>query len=195
MAAVGLAWWSVGKRLADVVVAALLLLLLAPLLLLVALAVRVDSPGPVLFRQQRVGLGGRPFAIFKFRSMVVDAPRLGGYSTAPCDPRVTRSGRWLRRLSLDELPQLLNVLRGDMSLVGPRPDVPAQRSGYNNDEWQLRHRVRPGITGLAQAMVRSQARPGERKALDLQYVREQSLGLDLWILLLTLRQLLGKGSY
>lgn len=183
------------KRGADLAVAAMALLLLAPLLLLLALVVRLDSAGPVLFRQQRVGLGGQPFAMLKFRSMVVEAPRLGGYSTAPGDPRITRSGRWLRRLSLDELPQLLNVLRGDMSLVGPRPDVPAQRSGYSEYEWQQRHRVRPGITGLAQAIVRSEARPGQRKALDLQYVREQSLGLDLWILLLTLRQLFGKGSY
>ncbi|MEB3275541.1 MAG: sugar transferase [Cyanobacteriota bacterium] len=183
------------KRGADLVVAALALLLLAPLLLLVALAVRLDSPGPVLFRQQRVGLGGRTFEMLKFRSMVEDAPRLGGYSTASGDPRITRSGRWLRQLSLDELPQLINVLRGDMSLVGPRPDVPAQRSSYSAHEWQQRHRVRPGITGLAQATVRSDARPGQRKALDLQYVREQSLGLDLWILLLTLRQLLCKGSY
>lgn len=183
------------KRLADLVVAALLLLLLAPLLLLLALTVRLDSPGPVLFRQQRVGRGGVPFSMLKFRSMVVDAPRLGGYSTAAGDPRITRSGRWLRRFSLDELPQLINVLRGDMSLVGPRPDVPAQRANYSDAEWQQRHRVRPGITGLAQGTVRSHARPGERKALDLQYVREQSLVLDLKILLLTLRQLLGKGSY
>ncbi|MBM5796677.1 MAG: sugar transferase [Cyanobacteria bacterium K_Offshore_0m_m2_072] len=183
------------KRGADLVFSALLLLLLAPLLLLLALAVRLDSPGPLLFRQQRVGLGGMTFSMLKFRSMVADAPLLGGYSTVPGDPRITRSGRWLRRFSLDELPQLLNVLRGDMSLVGPRPDVPAQRTGYSEEEWRQRHRVRPGITGLAQATVRSHARPGQRKDLDLRYVREQSLGLDLWILGQTLRQLLGKGSY
>lgn len=192
--------WSQGltqscKRTADVVIALGLLLALAPLLLALALVVRLDSPGPALFQQQRIGRGGVPFWMLKFRSMVMNAPELGGYSTAPGDPRITRSGRWLRRLSLDELPQLINVLRGDMSLVGPRPDVPAQRTGYSDREWQERHRVRPGITGLAQATVRSDAQAGERTALDLQYVREQSLTLDLWILLLTFRQLLGKGSF
>lgn len=187
--------WGGLKRLADLTLAALLLLLLAPVLLLLALLVRTDSSGPVLFCQQRVGRAGRPFQLLKFRSMVVDAPRLGGYSTAPGDPRITRCGRWLRRTSLDELPQLINVLRGDMSLVGPRPDVPAQRSGYTDHEWQLRHRVRPGITGLAQATVRSNAQPGQRKALDLHYVQHQSLGLDLKIVLLTLVQLFTRGSY
>jgi lipopolysaccharide/colanic/teichoic acid biosynthesis glycosyltransferase len=183
------------KRLGDVSVAFTLLLLLAPLLLLIAALVRLDSPGPALFRQQRVGRGGSPFSMLKFRSMVVEAPSLGGYSTAQDDPRITRIGRVLRRSSLDELPQLINVLLGHMSLVGPRPDVPAQRSEYSALDWELRHRVRPGITGLAQATVRSQAGPGERTALDLRYVAHQSLMLDLWILLLTVRQLLMRGSF
>jgi len=183
------------KRLLDLLVAAALLLLLAPLLLLIALLVRLDSPGPALFCQQRVGRGGVPFAMFKFRSMVIDAPQLGGYSTAAGDPRITRCGRWLRRTSLDELPQLINVVRGEMSVVGPRPDVPAQRQEYTASEWEQRHRVRPGITGLAQATVRSHAQPGERTALDLRYVQEQSLGLDLRILLLTVRQLLLRRSF
>ena len=183
------------KRALDLLVALALLGLLAPLLLLIALLVRLDSSGPALFRQQRIGRGGVPFAMFKFRSMVVDAPRLGGHSTAAGDPRITRYGRWLRRTSLDELPQLINVIRGEMSFVGPRPDVPAQRVEYSAEAWDLRHRVRPGITGLAQATVRSQAQPGERTALDLQYVKEQSLGLDLRILLLTVRQLLLRGSF
>ena len=111
------------------------------------------------------------------------------------DPRVTKIGHFLRLSSIDELPQLYNVLRGDMSLVGPRPDVPAQRDGYTEQEWQVRHRVRPGITGLAQATVRSDARPGERKALDLQYVENVSLLLDFKILLLTIRQLTSRGSF
>jgi lipopolysaccharide/colanic/teichoic acid biosynthesis glycosyltransferase len=189
------AWAARIKRAGDVSLALLLLLIASPLLLLIALVVRLDSPGPVLFRQQRVGRGGVPFAILKFRSMVAEAPQLGAYSTAPGDSRITPSGRWLRRTSLDELPQLINVLRGDMSVVGPRPDVPAQREGYSVSEWELRHRLRPGITGLAQATVRSSAQPGQRKALDLQYVRQQSIGLDLWILVLTVCQLLRRGSY
>lgn len=183
------------KRLGDVSVAFTLLLLLAPLLLLIAVLVRLDSPGQALFRQQRVGRGGSPFWMLKFRSMVVEAPSLGGYCTSKDDPRITRIGRVLRRSSLDELPQLINVLLGHMSLVGPRPDVPAQRAEYSEQQWRLRHQVRPGITGLAQATVRSDALPGERTALDLQYVAHQSLKLDLWIVLLTVRQLLARGSY
>ncbi len=182
------------KRIADLLIALSLLLLLAPLMLALALVVRLDSPGPVLFRQQRVGRGGVPFWMLKFRSMVVEAPRLGGYSTAADDPRITRSGRWLRRASLDELPQLINVLLGEMSLVGPRPDVPAQRAEYSDHDWQMRHLVRPGITGLAQATLRSEASSTQRTTLDLHYVSELSLKLDLLILLLTVRQLLLKGS-
>ena len=183
------------KRLADALVAAGLLLLLAPLLLLLALLVRSDSPGPVLFRQQRIGRGGQPFAILKFRSMVVDASQRGGYQTSAGDPRITRVGRWLRRSSLDELPQLLNVLRGDMSLVGPRPDVPAQQSLYSPRDWQLRCSVRPGITGLAQATLRSAATASQRLELDLRYVRRQSLVLDLQVLAQTAGQVLLRGGF
>jgi lipopolysaccharide/colanic/teichoic acid biosynthesis glycosyltransferase len=183
------------KRTADILISAIFLLGLAPLLLVIATLVRLDSPGPALFRQERVGRDGSRFWMLKFRSMVREAPHLGGYSTAPGDPRITRSGLWLRRTSLDELPQLINVLRGDMSLVGPRPDVPAQRSQYSEEQWRLRHRVRPGLTGLAQATVRSDATAEQRTTLDLQYVAQHSLGLDLWILLVTLRQLLMRGSH
>lgn len=182
------------KRIVDCVVAGAGLLVISPVLLMVALAVRLDSPGPVLFRQKRIGLHGETFEIFKFRSMVVNAPSLGAYSTAENDPRITRVGRFIRRTSLDELPQLLNVLLGDMSLIGPRPDVAAQRGQYTDDEWRERHLVRPGITGLAQATMRSSGTEEERKALDLQYVREASLWLDLRIVLLTVRQILIKGG-
>lgn len=182
------------KRGADVAVAITALLLLAPVLLLLALLVRLDSPGPVLFRQQRVGLGSRLFWIVKFRSMVVDAERQGGYSTQSADPRITRVGRWLRRSSLDELPQLLNVVLGQMSLVGPRPDVLAQQCSYHPSDWSLRCSVRPGITGLAQARLRSAATPEQRIALDLTYVRCQSLGLDLLVLAQTVGQILWQGG-
>lgn len=183
------------KRLTDIVFALLLLALIWPLLLVIALIVRTDSPGPFVYRQVRVGLHGRSFGMFKFRSMVVNADRIGGYQTHQGDPRITRSGRWLRKTSLDELPQLFNVLLGDMSFVGPRPDVPAQRELYSEQDWALRTSVRPGITGLAQATLRSEARAEQRLALDLEYVRRQSLWLDLKILVMTVRQVLGKGSY
>jgi len=183
------------KRLADIVGACVGLLLLCPVLLAVAIAVRVDSEGPSLFRQARIGRGCREFRIYKFRSMVSDAPKLGGHSTARGDPRITRVGHFIRRTSLDELPQLFNVLRGDMSLVGPRPDVPAQRGEYTEEQWRERHFVRPGITGLALATLRSDATPSQRLEMDLRYVRERSLWLDTKIILRTVGQLLGKGSF
>lgn len=182
------------KRLMDVVVSFAALLLLSPVLLAVAIAVMLEDGAPVLFRQVRVGRGGREFGIYKFRSMVKNAAAVGPYHTASDDPRITRIGRFIRRTSLDELPQLLNVLAGDMSLVGPRPDVPAQRTLYTAADWQARCSVRPGITGLAQALLRSAATPQQRLDLDLRYVREHSLGLDLKIIAWTLGRLTGKGA-
>lgn len=181
------------KRLMDLALSLLALLLLSPLLLATAIAVALDSGRPVLFVQRRVGRGGREFGMFKFRSMVKHAAAIGPYHTSSDDPRITRVGRFIRRTSLDELPQLLNVVKGDMSLVGPRPDVPAQRAGYSEADWRERCSVRPGITGLAQARLRSQATPAQRLALDLQYVRERGLALDLRILAWTLARLGGKG--
>ena len=182
------------KRLMDVVVSFAALLLLSPVLLAVTIAVMLEDGSPVLFRQVRVGRGGREFGIYKFRSMVKNAAAVGPYHTASDDPRITRIGRFIRRTSLDELPQLLNVLAGDMSLVGPRPDVPAQRTLYTAADWQARCSVRPGITGLAQALLRSAATPQQRLDLDLHYVREHSLGLDLKIIAWTLGRLTGKGA-
>ncbi len=131
----------------------------------------------------------------KFRSMVANADQIGGYSTAAGDPRITPIGRFVRRTSIDELPQLLNVLKGDMSLVGPRPDVPAQEELHDPADWQERHKVRPGITGMAQALSRGTATVEERLAMDLKYVREQSLWLDLKIIWWTVRQVLGRGGF
>jgi lipopolysaccharide/colanic/teichoic acid biosynthesis glycosyltransferase len=182
------------KRLVDIVLAGLALLLLSPVLLATALAVAWDSGRPVLFRQERVGRGGRTFGMLKFRSMVRNAAAIGPFNTAAHDPRITRVGRFIRRTSLDELPQLVNVLRGDMSLVGPRPDLPVQRSLYDDADWALRCSVRPGITGLAQVELRSEGTEDQRRALDLRYVREQSLRLDLRILARTFGRLGGKGA-
>lgn len=182
------------KRLIDILASTLAVLLLSPVLIATAAAIAAESGRPVLFRQTRIGLGGREFDMYKFRSMVPDAAAVGPYHTAVDDPRITGVGRFIRRTSIDELPQLFNVLRGDMSLVGPRPDVPAQRELYTGGDWALRCSVRPGITGLAQARLRSEATPEQRLALDLQYAREHSLGLDLRIVLMTLARLGGQGS-
>jgi len=182
------------KRVLDSVLSALALVALSPLLLVTAAAIALESGLPVLFRQTRLGLHSEAFGMFKFRSMVKNADVIGPYFTQDNDPRITRVGRLIRRTSIDELPQLINVLIGDMSLVGPRPDVPAQRALYSDADWAQRCSVRPGITGLAQVVIRSQGTEAERLALDLQYTREASVGLDFKILLLTLGRLSGKGS-
>lgn len=182
------------KRAFDVSLSLIALILLSPVFVAVAAAVALESGRPILFRQTRLGLGGREFAMYKFRSMVRNAAAIGPFHTANGDPRVTRVGRFLRRTSIDELPQLLNVLAGDMSLVGPRPDVPAQRSLYSDADWAKRCSVRPGITGLSQALLRSEATEAQRLALDLRYAREHSLWLDLRIIGWTLGRLGGKGS-
>ncbi|HEX5505753.1 MAG TPA: sugar transferase [Thermomicrobiales bacterium] len=191
------------KRLLDVAVAAGLLLLLAPVFALVAVVIRRDSPGPVFFRQTRVGRHGRPFTMYKFRSMRSGANEavhreyfLGllvaeGAGEAPAvfkvpnDRRVTRVGRILRKTSVDELPQLWNVLRGEMSLVGPRPPIPYEVEAY--EPWMRRRLdVQPGITGLWQVCGRSRLTVTEMFRLDIDYVERQSFRLDLRILLLTI---------
>jgi lipopolysaccharide/colanic/teichoic acid biosynthesis glycosyltransferase len=182
------------KRLLDMMLSLAALALLSPVFVATAAAIALESGRPVLFRQLRLGLRGREFSMFKFRSMVKDAASIGPWHTATGDPRITRVGRFIRRTSIDELPQLLNVLTGDMSLVGPRPDVPAQRSLYSDADWALRCSVRPGITGLAQALLRSDATPQQRLALDLRYAREHNLWLDMKIAAWTLARLAGKGS-
>jgi exopolysaccharide biosynthesis polyprenyl glycosylphosphotransferase len=183
-----------------------LLMLLGPLMLALALTVRITSRGPALFRQTRVGTDGREFTVYKFRSMVVDAEaRLATLAEANegngvlfkirNDPRVTRIGRILRKYSLDELPQLLNVLRGNMSLVGPRPPLPSEVAGYSPTEVR-RLRVRPGMTGLWQVSGRSDLTWEESLRLDLRYVDNWSLALDLSILWRTVRAVTqGSGAY
>ncbi len=194
------------KRAVDVVVASLGLLVASPVLLLAAVAIKLDSPGPILHQQVRVGKGGRHFTLYKFRSMKVNADaelerlrpsnEAGGVTfKMRADPRRTRVGRWLRRLSIDELPQLWNVLRGDMSLVGPRPPLPSEVSRY--EEWH-RHRleVAPGLTGLWQVSGRSEVPFDEMVLMDLWYIEHWSLGLDLKILFRTIPAvLLARGAY
>jgi lipopolysaccharide/colanic/teichoic acid biosynthesis glycosyltransferase len=178
------------KRAVDVAGAGVLLVAFAPAMAAIAAAVRATSPGEALFRQVRVGKDGRPFTILKFRTMVRDAPRspLGTYCYAD-DPRITRVGRVLRATSLDELPQLVNVLRGDMSFVGPRPDLPHHVERYTPEQ-RRRLAMRPGITGWAQVNGRN-AIPWERRIeLDGEYVSRWWLGLDAVIVARTIRVLL-----
>ncbi|HEU4394317.1 MAG TPA: exopolysaccharide biosynthesis polyprenyl glycosylphosphotransferase, partial [Planctomycetota bacterium] len=188
------------KRAMDLVLAALLLFLLSPVLLLVALAVRLTSRGPVLFRQERVGLDGRAFAMLKFRTMRSDAEaETGPVFAGPGDPRRTAIGGILRRLSLDELPQLWNVLRGDMSLVGPRPERPefVERFRREHPGYMLRHSLRAGLTGWAQVHgLRGRSSIEERLAFDLDYARRWSALLDLEILVRTVGQVVsGRNAY
>ena len=182
------------KRALDVTVAGAGLLVAAPILALAALAIALESPGPVLFRQQRVGRGGRLFALVKLRSMVDGAEARSGpvWAAGRSDPRVTRIGRWLRRTRLDEVPQLWNVLRGDMSLVGPRPERPefVEQLSQEYPYFRLRSSVRPGLTGWAQVRhgyVNDLEGAQEKLALDLFYMKYQSFALDLWIVWKTVR--------
>lgn len=196
------------KRLFDLLGAAAALVVLAPLLVAVALWIRVDSPGPVLFRQVRVGRGGRLFRIHKFRTMVVDAPTLGAAVTVGDDPRITAAGRWLRHYRIDELPQFIDVILGDMSLVGPRPEVPKYVALYPEALRREVLAVRPGLTDPAalehidEAEWLAAAADPEREYVErvlpakLQrqaaYARQATLGSDMAVLWQTLRVLLSR---
>ncbi len=199
-------FYRITKRLIDIAVAATALVALSPVFAACALAVRRGSPGPIIFRQERVGLRGQTFTFLKFRSMYhnADAAPHREYVTAFIrgkaaqvadgdqqvyklvgDARITSAGRWLRRTSLDELPQFWSVLRGDMSLVGPRPPIPYEVAEYNPEQL-ARLAVKPGITGLWQISGRSSTTFSEMVALDLDYIRQQSLWFDLGILVRTI---------
>ena len=194
------------QRCFDVLLTGIALVLLMPVFALLALIIKLDSPGPVLFKQLRVGKNGEEFWFYKFRSMVADAEvrrqallkmneASGPLFKIKNDPRITRSGRWLRKYSLDELPQLLNVMRGDMSLVGPRPALPSEVANYS-DRQRGRLVVRPGITGLWQVSGRSDLPFDRCIELDLEYVERQSMGLYVRILFMTLPAVLsGRGAY
>jgi lipopolysaccharide/colanic/teichoic acid biosynthesis glycosyltransferase len=197
------------KRAFDFLVALLGLVLLSPLLLLVTLLIRLDSPGPALFRQERIGKGFRPFQIYKFRTMIDDAPRRGGPITFGTDPRITRLGRVLRKTKVDELPQLLNVLRGEMSFVGPRPEVRRYVELFRKDYEEILG-VLPGITDLASVKYRDEAEIlgrfedpeaayvrhvlPEKIKLAKEYVRRSSLFFDMTLILKTLVKLFPHGN-
>lgn len=200
------------KRILDIFSAIVLMVLLSPILLLSSIAIALTSEGPILFKQTRIGQNKTPFTLYKLRSMVVEGQATGhgkileGQSlvaarnafktTRQGDPRITPLGRILRKFYLDELPQLWNIVIGDMSLIGPRPDVPAQEADYTAQQWLKRHRLKPGITGLAQVYQKA---PGyhhyTRIGLDLKYIQKQDLCLDMKILLLTLLNIVRGGSF
>ena len=200
-------WDPFGKQFLDYVLGTAALLFFAPLLLIIAVAIKLDSPGPVFFRQKRRGLNNQPFMVFKFRSMYVHLSDIeASRQTTRNDPRVTRVGKWLRRLSLDELPQLLNVLRREMSLVGPRPHalnmrIEGELLDVASGDYLLRYSVKPGITGWAQVNgVRGEVVRLEdlRKRIeyDLEYIRRWSVRFDLKILFLTAtREIISKNAF
>jgi exopolysaccharide biosynthesis polyprenyl glycosylphosphotransferase len=194
------------KRTMDIVLSLLGLLLLSPLFAVIALLIKLESPGPVIFKQERIGRGRTPFTMFKFRSMCVDAEVLKAQLAAlneargplfkiQHDPRLTRIGRVIRKYSLDELPQLWNVLKGDMSLVGPRPPVQSEVEQYSAEAYK-RLEIRPGITGLWQVSGRSNLSFDEMLKLDIYYIWNWSLSQDLKILLRTFPIVFsGQGAY
>lgn len=201
------------KRILDVTLCLIALILIAPVLLLLCGLVRWTSPGPALFRQKRLGRDRRPFTMLKLRTMTVgnddkihreyvtrllcdNQPPAGGYVglfKLEADPRVTRLGKWLRRTSLDELPQLLNVLKGEMSLVGPRPVLPWEAEMFRAEHAQ-RFAVKPGITGLWQVRGRSRLSMRDGLEMDVEYAQRRSLALDIYILIATLPALFRGGA-
>lgn len=194
------------KRVLDVTVAIIAIVLTAPIMLITAILIKLESPGPVIFKQVRVGKDGEHFYCYKFRSMYVDAEQRlselqakneadGPVFKMKRDPRVTRVGRVIRKLSIDELPQLFNVLKGEMSLVGPRPALPSEVAKYTYEQLGRLHAI-PGITGLQQVSGRSDLDFKRWVELDLQYIAEQSIWKDIEILLRTIPAvLLGRGAY
>ena len=187
------------SRALDITASAIGLIVFAPVMLAVAIIIRLGTPGPILFRQQRIGINGKPFTFVKFRSLYADArarfPEMYAYTWSddhfkslifktPNDPRITPQGRWLRATSLDELPNLWNVLKGDMALVGPRPDIP-EFLPYNRGDMLRRYSVHPGVTGLAHVSGRSNLSVMESVAFDLEYLERRSFWFDLEIMIRT----------
>ena len=183
-------WYNLAKRAADIVVSLLALIIMSPILLITAIAIKLEDHGPVFFKQKRCTKGGKVFEILKFRSMIVDAEK--GGKSIPCrsgDPRITRVGRIIRKIRVDEFPQILNVLKGDMSLVGPRPERIEHVEEYTREipEFVYRLRVKGGLTGYAQIYGKYNTSPYDKLRLDLQYIEKQSLLLDFKLLLLTVK--------
>lgn len=181
--------YLLAKRAFDIVLSAVLLILLAIPMLMIALLIRTDSPGPALFRQERLGKDGYPFAILKFRSMHMGAEKNGPQWADKDDPRCTRLGKILRKSRLDELPQLWNILKGEMSFVGPRPERSCFYEEFETyiHGFSKRLLVKPGLTGYAQVNGGYELRPEEKIAYDIEYIQKRSVSLDLWCILKTIK--------
>jgi exopolysaccharide biosynthesis polyprenyl glycosylphosphotransferase len=185
------------KRILDIAVAVTALIILSPVILITAVMIKLDSKGPVLYSQERVGLYGKTFFVHKFRSMKQDAEaKCGPVLAAEGDPRITKFGRFMRATRLDELPQLFNVLKGEMSIVGPRPERPffVKQFIAQKPEYDYRHNVKPGITGLAQIAGKYNTSAYDKLIYDLLYIQDVSVKTDLMIMLQTFKVLLTKSS-
>ena len=179
------------KRLFDITISMIGLIITSPILLITAIAIKLESPGPIIFKQERLGLNGKVFKIYKFRSMCVDAEK-GGVYEKKGDPRVTKVGKFIRKTSIDELPQFLNILKGEMSLIGPRPALTYHPWPYNEytEEQKRMFHVRPGVTGWAQVNGRKEVEWPRRIELNVEYVDKMSLYFDLMIFFKTIFKVL-----
>lgn len=179
------------KRTLDIIISLIGLITLSPLLVVTALAIKVDSSGPVIFKQKRLGVNGKEFWIYKFRSMTLDAEK-GGVYEVKGDPRITKVGKFIRKTSIDELPQFLNILKGEMSIIGPRPTLTYHPWKYDqySEEQKKRFQVRPGVTGWAQVNGRKELDWNDRLKLDVEYVKGLSALFDIKIFFLTIYKVL-----
>ncbi|MFC2152091.1 sugar transferase [Bacteroidota bacterium] len=175
------------KRLFDVFICFFVLIILMPILIIIGILIKFDSKGPIFYFQERIGLNNNAFKIIKFRSMVVNAENIGlKYRVVRDDPRITKIGHFIRKTSIDELPQLLNILKGEMSLIGPRPTLRFQVEKYTDFQKQ-RLKMKPGVTGLAQCRGRKSLNWDQRIRLDILYIQKYNLCLDIWIILETIK--------
>jgi undecaprenyl phosphate N,N'-diacetylbacillosamine 1-phosphate transferase len=174
------------KRFTDIIFSILLLIISLPVILISAIAIKLDSKGPVFFVQERSGLNGKPFRMIKFRGMVYNALKIGPQITQENDPRITRVGKILRRTSIDEVPQIINVLKGEMSLIGPRPEITSITSKFTDDQRKV-FDFKPGITGYSQINGRQRLSPDERVKMEVEYYSKANIRSDFWIALSTLK--------
>ena len=177
------------KRITDNVLCVLLLIISFPIFIISAIAIKLDSEGPVFFVQERTGLGGKSFKIYKFRGMVNNALEIGPELTQPNDPRITRVGKFLRRTSIDELPQLINVLKGEMSLIGPRPEIISITSNFDSRQKEV-FKFKPGITGYSQINGRQKLSPEQRVKMEIEYYSKSNFWSDLMIVTSTIKVIL-----
>lgn len=173
------------KRFTDILISILTLILFSPILLISMIAVKLDSKGPVFFLHERTGLNGKPFKMIKFRGMVDNALAVGPELTQPNDPRITRVGKILRRTSIDEIPQVINVLKGEMSIIGPRPEIISITSKYNDYQKKV-FEFKPGITGISQVSGRQMLTPDERTKMEIDYYTKETFWSDLKIFIKTI---------